>query len=377
MPLQNEKNVSSQKQKIAIVLSGGGARGAYQAGVMKGLGEILPEEKLHFDIISGVSAGAINASYLAASSHDMHKGVEGLAKLWNGLNSSDIYETGVTSLSRHGAKLAFGGLIKNSSAISLLRTEPLHRLLEQQVDFSRIVKNLENKCIESVVVTATDYSSVDNVAFYDSKVVSPQWSRARRISRKTELNISHIMASSAIPIFFPPVSIEGRPYGDGCLRNAAPLSPAIKLGAEKIFLVGVRKIANQAPKQNYHANLGRQIGILLNSVFMESTDHDLERLELTNQLIRKFTGDTNFNLRPIDYLYLTPSVDLGDIAAKTYESLPKSIKFLLRGMGDKREASEIVSYLMFEPRYCQSLIELGRQDVFNQKEAIQKFMNVV
>lgn len=356
------------------MLSGGGARGAYQAGVMKGLGEILPEDKLHFDIISGVSAGAINAAYLAATSHDMHQAVEGLANLWNKLNSSDIYETGVAPLGTHGIKLALGGLVKNRSAISLLKTGPLQKLLEDRVDFKQIVKNLEEKCIESVVVSATDYSSADNVAFYDSRVVSPQWARARRVSCKTELNISHIMASSAIPVFFPPVSIDGRPFGDGCLRNAAPLSPAIKLGAEKILLVGVRKITNQAPKQNYHASLGRQLGILLNSVFMESTDHDLERLELTNQLIRKFAPDSNFNLRPIDYLYLTPSVDLGEIAGKTYDSLPKSIKFLLRGMGDKREASEVVSYLMFEPRYCQSLVELGRHDVHNQRQAIERFM---
>ena len=360
--------------KTALVLSGGGSRGAYQAGTLKGLAKICSEceSNLPFHILSGTSAGAINAGFLASTIHESHKSADRLCEMWSELKTDDIFEMHTFSITKRALKLArgvsLGGIdeLFRSGPFSLLDTNPLYNLLNKKINFDQLNKNIEQNIIESLAVTATDYRSSKGVTFVQSYKPFTEWENLHRSSCASQVTCDHIMASSAIPFFFTPINIEDVFYGDGCLRNTAPLSPAINLGADKLFVVGVRNESQLGIQKNIEPTLARVLSVVTNAVFLDAIESDLDRLNLFNQSRLK-------KMKNIKSFYLCPSEDLSEIATENMESLPKILKFLIRGLGSDEESAELVSYLMFEKAYTEQLIDLGYKDVLNKRDEILHF----
>ncbi len=375
-----------QKKKLGLVLSGGGARGAYQVGVMSAMSEILQKASLEFkiDIFSGVSAGAINASALAAESHDLHEGCRKLVELWSRLRSEDIFYTDAVNLGKIGLKwmgeLSLGGLTGSTPGRALLDTEPLKILLEKNLNYASIEKNLKEKHYSALAITSVDYQTSNSITFVQGHDDLPTWNKVRKISEKANITADHIMASAAIPLLFPPVKVDRRWFGDGCVRNTHPCAPSIYLGAEKLMVIGVRKQGNSVYEESLLQNdkapsVARVINVILNAVLLDGIELDVERLERVNEFIRKVPSphQGHLNYKPVDYLWISPSADLGEIAARKSAKLPRVIRYLIKGLGTLEEASEIVSYLLFEPSYCSQLIDLGFQDAMKQREQILQF----
>ena len=361
-------------KKTALVLSGGGSRGAYQAGALKGLAHICKEceRAIPMDILTGASAGAINASFLAGSIHEDHRAADKLCELWSSLKTENIFEIHTFSITKRALKLArgvsLGGLDEflRSGPFSLLDTQPLRELLNKKIDFKQLDENIQTNKISALAITATDYSTSKGVTFVHSTKQQSMWESLHRVSQSDKISCDHIMASSAIPFFFTPTKVDDTFYGDGCLRNTAPLSPAINLGADKLFVIGVRNVSVYTEKNTIEPTLARVLSVVTNAVFLDSIESDLERLELFNNSRIK-------RMRKIENFYLCPSQDLAKIARDKMESLPKILKFLIRGLGSDEESAELVSYLIFEKDYTDTLIELGYNDVLAQKEEILEF----
>lgn len=358
---------------VGLVLSGGGARGAYQAGVVRALYEISKELNRPdiFRIISGVSAGAINAAFLASHMEDLDLATAAMCRLWQNLKAEDVFSTRYSDIARSASRvirtLSFGGMSQSLTAdhISLLDTAPLNDLLRQAIVFPQIQKNIDAGILKAVSVTATDYTTSLGITFVQGTPEITMWHRARRHSLRTDLTLDHVMASSAIPIFFPPIKVEGRDYGDGCLRNQAPLSPTVHLGANRLLVVGVRAsrrvhINNTKPMR---ATLGRIASVLVNAIFMDAIEADLERLHIINQALGQNADPSGPpGLRPVVPFYLKPSRDIGQIAFLHGDRLPRVIRYLMGGLGSAEETSDLLSYLLFDPQYCSELVELGYQD---------------
>jgi len=373
-------------QRYGLVLSGGGARGAFQAGVVRALYEISKEAGHFrlFRIITGVSAGAINVGFLAAHADDLDSATQKLCDLWRSLEAEDVFRTDYSSLTRNALKLArgvsLGGLSSKlrASSVGLLNTEPLRDLLERNLPFNKISAHISNDLLDAVCVSATDYSTSVGVTFVQGKSDLKPWKSANRISTFTELRSEHILASSAIPLFFTPVLVGGRPFGDGSLRNTAPLSPAVHLGAEKLFVVGVRRWhdVDLETAPILQPSLGRVLSVLINAIFMDAVEVDLERLRIINQTVEQLRqAGVHPSYRPIDALYLCPSEGLSDIAKARKNDLPTIIRFLLAGLGTPEEAAEILSYLLFEPGYCGALVDLGYKDAMSRRMEILGFLS--
>lgn len=368
-----------------LVLTGGGARGAYQAGVIQGLGEIAAKRdgKIPFSVITGASAGAINASFVAATADQFCVASGKVSRFWGKLQTRDVFRTDVVSLGRIGmqwaADVLFGRLKKTKGARALLDTEPLRKLLPQYVPFDRIRINIDNKVIRAFEVTATDYQTAENISFIMTRDPNVAWQRSRRRSMPAEIGLEHVLASAAIPLFFPPVELNGRHYGDGCLRNPAPLSPAIRLGARKLLIVGVRH-ARSAQEINatppMRPTVGRVLSMLLNAILMDAVEFDIERLTRINATLSAIPDDLRpgMPLKPIDLCVIQPTEDLGRYAASQFGRLPDPLQYLIGGLGSRHEASEMISYLLFEPAYTGFLTELGRKDVLARKDEIESFL---
>jgi NTE family protein len=372
--------------KTALVLSGGGARGAYQAGVIQALTEITlgHTSKPPVDIISGVSAGAINAAYIASTFDRLGASAEKLSHFWSTITTDQVYKTGFSSLSKIAVRwvydLAFGAMKGKTKIKALLDTDPLRALLYEKIDFNNIYTNVAKKSFDALEISATNYTTSQNTSFVQAHSNAPNWHRIKRKSKISQITVNHVMASASLPLCFPPIFIQGGYYGDGCIRNTAPLSPAIRLGADKLIIVGVRRplvIQDEENEEILYPTVARIASVLLNSILLDAIDADLERLNRINQTItaiNKQPGD-QVPLKTINYLYLHPSMDLGLIAAEKFEDLPTSIKYMLKGLGSKLEASEVISYLLFEPEFCRYLVKLGYSDTMARKTEVTAFFS--
>jgi NTE family protein len=372
------------KPKTALILSGGGARGAYQVGVLKGLAEILPEKKISpFRILSGVSAGAINCSKLASEIEHFSNAVEKLVYLWSKITTDQVFKTDFLSLNKFSL-----GLFGEKKMNSLLETSPLQELIENFCDFKKISKNLEDEVIESFIITANNYDQSSAISFVQTHTQHPIWKESRRQAILSEIGSEHIMASSAIPMLFPPVQIGKDFYGDGCVRNSTPCSPAIRMGAEKLFVIGVRtQLDSEKFKQweNRHAkktahtpSMIKILNTLLNAVLLDSVEQDVMRIERINRLARqvkshnaKPTGEDG--LKVIPALCISPSQDIGELARQHAHHLPRLIRMTISAFGTLDEASEIMSYLLFQPEFCKALISMGYKDAMDSKDQIVEF----
>ena len=382
--------------KTALILSGGGARGAYQAGVVRGIQHIATSIgiKRPFSGLSGVSAGAINTVYLAAYADDPAGAVERLAEFWAALRTEDVFRTDFQSISRIAWRWArhalLGGVDVGRRPNALLDTAPLGRLLEARVPFDRIGEHLKSGFLDNVSLSATDYASVESVAFFMDATGIPSWRKSRRVGVRHAIGVRHTLASAALPLLFPPVVIGNRAYGDGCLRNTAPLSSALHLGADRLIVVGVRKAApnltgeslddafKAAPGANApNTTAARVLGVIINAIMLDAVDIDLERLSRINKTLSLIAQERlpESGLRKIDWLYIRPSEDIAGLAAEETKSMPALLKYLVSGLGSLEEAADLISYLLFEPSFTRRLIDLGYKDAMARKDEIEAFFS--
>jgi NTE family protein len=371
----------------ALVLTGGGARAAYQVGVLSAIAKFMPRSHgVPFPIICGTSAGAINSTALACYASCFQLAVKKLEWVWKNLDPERIYHTDPMRVFSHligGVVGNFQADYANKSARSLLNNAPLRQLLETVVDFSRIDTNIRRGYLSAVSVTASSYSSGDSISFFQSEASISPWFRAKRRGEPTQLNSQHLMASAAIPLVFPSEKIQRHHLGDGSVHQLSPLSPAIHLGAEKIFIVGVEqpKEPLHAVENNPHPPTTAAIAShLLDSVFSDTLQSDIERMERVNNTLSLIPDAKKKNisgLKNIESYLLNPSHDFNNIAVKYYDKLPLSIRLLLRSMGINNDAeSSLVSYLLFEKNYCKELINLGFNDALEQETKIRQFLDI-
>lgn len=368
--------------KAGLVLSGGGARGAYQAGVIKALHDILkPMEKFPFDVLCGVSAGSINASGLATYSDDFSIAEQKIEKIWSELTADQVIRTDIRSLGKIGATwlrdLSLGGALGGGQAKALLETDPLRELLSENFDTEKTQQNIESGHIHALAISATNIYTNNSVCFVQGHSTASMWSRHKRVSEATQIKVDHIMASSAIPIFFPSIEVEGRHFTDGCIGNIAPLSPAVHLGAQKIIAVGVRNIAmeseqNQGPRSQ--PSIAHLIGLMMNTIFMDSIEIDIQRMKRINEMMLLSSKEyqEEMHWKPIEILQISPSENIAAIASQHTKDIPRVVRYLMKGLGDQGSTEDIASYLLFDSSFCSRLIELGYTDAIREKENIQR-----
>jgi NTE family protein len=372
--------------KAGLVLAGGGARAAYQVGVLQAIKEILPNPKVNpFPIICGTSAGAVNAGSLAVYADDFGHAVENLLTVWRNFSPHHVYRSDfagatVNSL-RWFSGFLFGAFVKNKR-ISLLDNRPLESLLTRRLDFSRIASNIASGALDAVSITCSGYTSGQSCSFFQGADHFEGWQRSQRIGIKTRISIEHLMASSALPFVFPPYKLNREYFGDGSMRQIAPVSPALHLGADRVIVVGTARIRNDGPERTrgeLYPTLAQIAGHVLNSIFLDSLAVDLERLERINKTISCVDPATlkkmGLGLHHVDVLVLTPSEPLDGIAVKHVRSLPWTIRFLLRSVGAmRRGGANLASYLLFERGYCNELIELGYNDTIQRRDEVESFL---
>ncbi len=373
--------LQKQMPKTALVLPGGGARGAFQVGVLKAIAELVPKGTPNpFPIISGTSAGAVNSVVLAAKARRFRVAVAELDTVWSHFRCQDVYRTDHWTMLKSSlhwlTAIVLGGFIVGMPK-SLLDNSPLRALLSRNVRFPRIQDGIEQGHLEAVAVTAAGYGSAKSTSFFHATEEHREWSRTRRLGVSVSLNLDHLMASIAVPMIFPPVRIGYEYFGDGAMRQATPLSPAVHLGADRILVVGIRdETADTAPTSPQdHPSFAQIAGYMLDTLFMDGMYSDLERLTRVNQLLDGGAGDTS-SMRPIDTMLIVPSEDLRVIAHKHRAELPFAIRALLRGVGGGKNPGEnrLLSFLLFERAYTRELIELGYRDAMNVKDQLRDFI---
>ena len=366
------------EKKIGWVLPGGGARAAYQVGVLKAISELIPDSN-PFSIISGTSAGAINASLLASRSQSLKEAVEVLSGVWCNFKTNKVYRTETTvmlkSIFQWLLTVSSGGvLVKNPK--SLLDNSPLRQLLEDTINLEGIKNNIDKGNLDAFAITAASYSSKKSVTFFQSEEDDIDWERFLRVGVKTDILIDHLMASIALPLIFPAVKINNEYFGDGAMRQATPLSPAIRLGAEKLLIINTdsKSPNNQLTDNQIYPSIGEVGGYMLDALFTGGLLSDLERLDRINQIIENSGNNSaqtsNKKMKHLDYCVISPSKDIKKIAKEHYKDVPYSVKLLMKGLGLKnREESELLSFLLFESSFTSSLIQLGFEDgMTNQSE---------
>ena len=377
--------LSTARPKLGLVLPGGGARAAYQAGVLQAIAELLPADAPNpFPVISGTSAGAINAAFIASYAPHFRNGVEQLADVWEHIHSNLVFRTDAFTIFKNVMywlmALMHAGFGRRNP-ISLLDNTPLRYLLEQHIVFARLQEAINAGSLDALAITCSGYTSARAVSFYEGKPDLKPWHRTRRLGQPVELRLDHIMASVSLPAIFPAVRLGREYFGDGSLRQGAPLSPVVYLGAERILVIGVRnEQANKLPADGEtvpYPPLGQITGYLLDVIFSDSLYADLERLQRINTTISRMSQQElqEQPLKIIDTLVIVPSADIRDIARRHIYEFPRSMRLLLRAMGGlHKTGSQLLSYLLFEAGYCQELIELGRQDGLAQADKILQFI---
>jgi NTE family protein len=373
-----------------LVLTGGGARAAYQVGAIRALAEIVGPGVMPFDVIAGISAGAINSVVLATGAEDFPSASERLRATWAGLTPDRIYRTGALKLASIGSRwvrdLSAGGLLGRTTGINyLLDPAPLRALVEHEIPLGRMRRHLRAGRLRAVALSATNYHTGAGVTFFEGAADIQPWTRSTRIGIRERLTLDHVMASAAIPVFFPPVRLDRTFYGDGCVRMNYPMSPAIHLGADRIVAISVRHLSAPAETADEEANAKTDIlplseiaGVLLNAVFLDSLDSDLERMQRINRTLalipRERLGRAELDVRAIPALVLRPSQDLGKLACDEYHRFPAMLRYLLKGIGATGHAGEdLLSYLAFEPIYIQRVMDLGYSDTIGRRPEIEEF----
>jgi NTE family protein len=366
---------NARRDDLAIVLDGGGARAAYQVGLLRGLAKSYPD--LRLPLITGVSAGAINAAYLAAHPGPLSKTAEDLTGIWSSLSVEQVFRTDARSLMsniRHwGMGLLSGGRITGPPLRGLMDTIPLRKTLERVFESPRgqeiagIARNLECGRLSALTILASSYTTGRAVAWVHGRHVQ-DWERPFRLSRQRPLTVDHLMASAALPLLFPAVNLEGAWYGDGGIRLTTPLSPALHIGARRIlsFSTHYSRLAEEAERAHGtgYPPPAQIAGQLLDAIFLDDLDRDAQNLLRINTLIEDLPEDKRHGLQRIDLVLVRPSVDIGRLAGEYERCLPGPIRHMLGGIGTREPSSaDLLSLLMFEPEYVTRLIQIGEADM--------------
>ncbi len=371
--------------KTALILSGGGARAAYQAGVLQAISELVPNPTHNpFPIICGTSAGAINAATLACRADNFRAAVADLVDVWRQMHVGHVYRADPLGIAATGARwlsaLALGWLTRRSPH-SLLDNDPLRHLLSNSLDFSGIDRAIASGSLHAISISASGYSSGHSVSFFQAQAGVEPWNRTQRFGSRTRLTVEHLMASSAIPFIFPAIKLHREWFGDGSMRQLAPISPAIHLGAEKILVVGAGRMQEnqERTKGDNYPSLAQIAGHALSSIFLDGLAMDIERLQRINHTLATLAGQTSSGLalRPIETLVISPSERLDHLAARYAKRLPRSLKLLLSGIGAmNRSGGALTSYLLFEQPYTRALVDLGYADTMARKSEVVTFLEI-
>lgn len=365
--------------KMALYLAGGGARGAYQAGVMKAISQILSTKTLPFAMVSGVSVGSINAAILAEYADDFSVGVEKLETLWRDIHCDQIFRSSNYDFGKSLLRNLSYLFLKGPKASHLLDTMPLHTFINRHVDFERITINLKAQILETMEVISHCYETQQTVSFYQHYHNSfEDWAHPRHVSCKTELNKTHILASGALPLFFPTVNISGLHYGDGSMGLVSPLRGAIRSQVDKILVLGTRQLPIfEHPEKMHRRDIGLAhiLGNMLNGIFLDNLDRDIEMLGRMNEisaLISMWKKRTS-PWRPIQVLHLRPSTDVSKLAQNDFQTMPSLLRMMLNMLGAQSHSGDLLSFLLFEKEFTQDLIELGYNDTLLSADAVVDF----
>ena len=369
--------------KTALLLGGGGARAAYQVGVLKAIAEIVPEGCDNpFPIICGTSAGSINAVALASNADNFHLGVRKTHSVWANFQVHHVFCADAWNLIKRITGWAWSNLglgRPHQGPGSLLDNTPLRNLLSQHISFEKIDHAIESGDLHAYCLTACSYTSGESTTFFDGQPTIDEWKRTHREGQREKMNINHLMASSAIPVIFPSVKLGNEHFGDGSMRQISPISPALHLGAQRVLVIGLRKETeiglNEPPK--HRPSLGQISGYVLDTLFLNSLHSDLERLERINRTLQSQSQKNGDQLKVIEHVLISPSKDIADIATKYFKSLPTAFRIALKLLGmSKGNSRRFMSYLMFVDDFCQELIELGYQDAMQRRQQLEKFLDV-
>lgn len=371
----------------ALVLTGGGARAAYQVGVLLAVAKLSNNRRQNpFPILCGTSAGAINATSIACLADNFGKAVSVLASFWRNMHAGDIYRADPLGIGISGAHwlttLTMGWLIRNPPR-SLLDNAPLRELLTRHLDFRGIERSIAKGALHALSISASGYESGDNINFFQGHPSAQPWRRVQRIGIRSEISVDHLLASSAIPFIFPATKIHREYFGDGSMRQLAPISPAIHLGAERVLIVGAgRKNEHQERRRvDGHPSLAQIAGHALSSIFLDSLAVDIERMQRINRTLSAIPPEVRDNseipLRPIRTLIISPSERIERIAAEHAKSLPWAMKMMLGGIGGmNRRNGTLTSYLLFEKPYTRALIDLGYADTMARSQEVGDFLDL-
>ncbi len=377
--------------RTALVLTGGGARAAYQVGVLKAAAEILPKRTQNpFSIITGTSAGAINAVALGASANNFRLAVKKVEYIWTNLRVEQVYRAGYLNLAGSVLRL-LGSLFHRGTGLrkplSLLDTAPLAELLQHVINFDHLERRLDSGLLDAIGVTASSYDTGESVTFYQSNldgIVLPPWKRARRRGEPTRLGVEHLLASSAIPTILPATAINGRYYGDGALRQVSPISPALHLGARRIMVVGVSGNPRHPPEEQVtpqSPSLAKMVGHVFNSAFIDALENDMGHLERINELVGILQNENphveTADMKFIDFLAINPSIEIDQLVTDHIHRLPRAMRTVLNitGATPKGGGTSLASYLLFEGNFCRDLIDCGYRDAMDQRDMLEHFFH--
>ncbi|MBI4540099.1 MAG: patatin-like phospholipase family protein [Gemmatimonadetes bacterium] len=370
---------------LAIAMGGGGARAAYQLGLLRCLARRMPALRIPY--ISGVSAGAINAAHLAAHHGTFAQAVDELSALWSELTPEKVFRADASSLFaqvfRWGLRLMSGGRLRGAQVRSMVDSSPLKEYLEEALavvdhEIPGIEYNLHRGVLRAIAITTTSYTTAQTITWIQGRDVE-EWERPQRKGIRTRITLDHVMASAALPLFFPAIRIGNAYYGDGGLRQSAPLAPAVHLGARRIIAISTRYVRTreeaEMPSVIGYPPPAQVLGVVLNSIFLDMLDQDAFRLERINQMLRKLPDEERNGLHIVDLLVVRPSRDLGRLAADYEPRLPRAFRFLTRGLGTRETKSpDSLSIVMFQRDYLHRLMEIGEEDAERLADDICAFV---
>jgi NTE family protein len=383
-PAPSRHQATTDHGDLAVVMTGGGARAAYQVGVLRWLGKRFPE--LHIPIITGVSAGAINAAHLAQHHGTLLQATDELAALWRELTPERIFRVDtpglLANMGRWGMQLAGGG-VRESRVRGLVDTGPLYEMLEESLKpvdgvMTGIDYNLHRGRLRAIALVTTSYTTGQTVVWVQGRQFET-WSRPQRRAVEARLGVEHVMASAALPLFFPAVRIGSHWYGDGGIRLTAPLSPALHLGAHKILAISNHYARSNeeydTPEVRGYPPPAQVLGVLFNAVFLDVVDQDVMRMQRMNDVLRGIPKEKRDGMRPVGLLVMRPSRDLGTLSREYEPRLPRAFRLLTRGLGTRETSSpDVLSLLMFQEDFVQRLIDLGEEDAEARADELSAFI---
>jgi NTE family protein len=377
---EDAPNYGAGRRRVALVLPGGGARTAYQVGVLQAIaGWCPPGQPLPFSILCGTSAGAINIAVLGAHGGNVQRAAADLARVWGGFHVEQVFRTGAVDMLRSGLHL-FLSLVSGGWLLplphALFDNAPLRGLLSASVDFAALRRAVAAGMPDSIAITATSVTRGDSVTFVETSRPFTPWDRAGRRGVAAELGVDHLMASSAIPLLFPAVAMGEGHYGDGAMRQSTPLAPAVHLGADRILVIGVRQPGRTPVGTGQEPNMAEQFGFMLDSLFMEGLQADLERLARINTLLGHLRpGPAPLGLRHVETMLVLPQRDPAEIAIAHRMAMPGTLRALLRILGaNGMRGGRLLSYLMFESPFTREMIRLGERDAALRRAEISAFL---